>query len=87
MSAAGLIVRIMIATITVIALGAIAVFSLVAVEPFYTAFGDPPASLGWGDPAQSTMVFFAAGFIALIMVLVIWFVSAPIRNDRRQGYR
>jgi TRAP-type C4-dicarboxylate transport system permease small subunit len=87
MSAARLILRIIIATVIVITLGVIAIFGFQVIEPFYGAFGDPPASLGWGTPATKTLAFASFGFIGLFLVLIIWFVYAPIREDRRQQYR
>jgi len=87
MSAAGLVLRIIVASVLVITIGTIAVFGFTVLEPFYSAFGEPPASLGWGSPALNTVTFAALGFLGLIVVLIVWFVSAPIRNDRRQGYR
>lgn len=87
MSAAGLVVRIVIASITILTLGVIAVYGFTIVEPFYASFGEPPASLGWGSPASTTLMMGSFAFVGLGLVLIIWFISAPIRNDRRQGYR
>lgn len=86
MSAARLILRIIVATVTVLALGTIAVFSWTVIEPFEEAFS-APASLGWGDLGGTVLVFAGAAFLALMLVLVIWFVAAPIRRDVRQGFR
>lgn len=88
MSAASLVLRIVVATITVIALGAIAVYGYIGiVEPMYGAFGNPPASLGWGDPATTVVAFTVVGVMGLLLVLVIWFIAAPIRQDQRQQFR
>ena len=87
MSAAGLIVRIIVASITVLVVGAIAILGFTVMEPFFQSFGEPPASLDWGSPALRTMTFASFGFVGLILVLIIWFVYAPIRHDRRQQYR
>ena len=87
MSAAALIMRIVIASVAVIAVGAIGVIGFMVIEPFYVAFGDPPSGLGWGSPGGGALTFASFGFIGLLITLVIWFVSAPIRNDQRQGYR
>lgn len=87
MGALSLILRIAIATVTVLVLGTIAVFSFTVIEPFYQAFGSAPASLGWGNLGLHTVGFAAAGFIALILVLIVWMVYAPIRADQRQQFR
>lgn len=87
MSAATLILRIIVATTTLITVGTIGVFGFTVLEPFYAAFGDPPSSLQWGDPATTTIAFASFGIIGLLLVLTIWFISAPIRRDRRQQFR
>lgn len=87
MSAAGLIVRIVFASVIIITLGVIAVFGFTIIEPFYTSFGDPPSSLDWGSPGSITLLFSSFGFIGLMLVLVIWLIVAPIREDRRQQIR
>jgi len=87
MGAPQFVLRIIVATIAVLTVGTIAVFGFNVVEPFYGAFGEPPASLGWGDPAMLTVTFASIAFVGMLLFIVIWLVSAPIRNDRRQGYR
>lgn len=87
MSAAGLIFRIAIATVTVISIGAIGVFGFTVIEPFYAAFGEPPSSLDWGTPASTVVAFASFSLLGLMLVLIIWLISAPVRNDRRQQIR
>lgn len=88
MSAPRLVLRIVIATVTVIAVGTIAVFGYTQViEPFAGALAGPPAALGWDDPGGTTTTMVVAAFLALLLVLVIWFISAPIRQDKRQQFR
>lgn len=78
----------MTATIAILAVGAIGVFGYVGIiEPFAQAPLDPPASLGWGDPGGTTVRFAAIAMLSLLLVIIIWFVSAPVRRDRRQGFR
>jgi len=87
MSAATLTLRVMVATITVIVLGVMFVFGFTVMEPFYQSLGEPPAALDWGTPGSTTLTFAATGMIGLLLVLIIWFVAAPIREDRRQQFR
>jgi hypothetical protein len=88
MSAPAFIFRVMFATVTVIAVGAVSVVGFImVVEPFSQAPLGPPASLGWGDPGGTTVLFTAFGMLALLLVLIVWFVGAPIRRDRRQEVR
>ena len=88
MSAPRLVLRIVIATVTVITVGTIAVFGFTQViEPFAGALGGPPSSLGWDDPGGTTTSMVIAAFLALLLVLIIWFIAAPIRQDKRQQFR
>lgn len=88
MSATRLVLRIVIATVTALVVGTILVFGFVnVIEPFDAALSGPPASLNWGDPGGTTVAMAIAGGLALLLVLVIWFVSAPIRQDKRQQFR
>lgn len=87
MGAAALTLRIIVATVIVITIGVIGMFGFLVVEPFAASFGNPPAALGWGDPGGTAVAFTSVSFVGLFLVLVIWFVAAPIRRDRRQQYR
>lgn len=87
MGAASLILRIMVATILVITVGTIGVFGFTVLEPFFTAFGEPPAALNWGSLGLTTVTFASAGFIGLFVVIILWLVYSPIREDRRQQFR
>lgn len=87
MSAAGLVLRIVVASVTVIAVGAIGVFGFVVIEPFFAAFSDAGSAVGWDSPASTVVAFASFGIIGLLLVLIIWLISAPIRNDRRQQIR
>jgi hypothetical protein len=87
MSAPRLIARILIATVTAIAVGTILVLGFTVLEPFEAEFGTPPASLGWGDIGGTIIAMTAAAGLGLLLLLVIWFVAAPIRRDKRQQFR
>lgn len=88
MSAPRLVFRFVLATVTVIAVGTIAVFGYVnIIEPFDNALAGPPASLNWPDPGGTTTAMAVVGFLALLLVLIIWLVAAPIRQDKRQQFR
>lgn len=87
MSAASLVLRIVVATVAVLTLGTIFVFGFTVIEPFYFAFGEPPSGLGWGSPALNAITFASVGMLGMFLVLIIWVVYAPIRSDTRQQYR
>jgi len=86
MSAAALILRIIFATVTVVVLGVTFVFGFLVIEPFSEAFG-APALAGWSGLGAHTLMFTSLGMVGLLLVLTLWFVYAPIRNDRRQQFR
>jgi len=86
MSGARLVLRIIMATVTVIAVGAIGVFGWVMMGPFFESIGEP-TGFGSATPAGNLMLFSSLGLLGLLLVLVLWFVYAPIRNDRRQQFR
>jgi len=87
MSAAALILRIMFATVTLIVLGVTSVFGFIVIEPFAAAFGAPGGLPGWSGLGDNLLMFTSMGFLGLLLVLTLWFVYAPIRNDRRQQFR
>lgn len=84
MSAARLVLRLVVATVTVLALGLVGVVGFTLLEPFSQAFGSAPASLGWAD--SNVLIFAGAAFLGLILVVIIWLVAAPIRTDVRQEF-
>lgn len=52
------------------------------IEPISKNLGSTPASLGWPD--VNFIFFMALGLIGLVIVVFIWLIVAPIRNDVRQ---
>lgn len=87
MSAARLVLRIVMFIVTALVIGVIMAFGFQLIDPFYAAFGEPPEALGWGTPANNVVVFAGVGMLGLLIVLLVWFVVAPIRRDRRQQFR
>lgn len=87
MSAPRFILRIVVFLVTLLTIGVIFVFGFQLIDPFYAAFGEPPGALGWGTPGNTTVVFAGIGMLGLMLVLIIWFVVAPVRQDRRQQFQ
>lgn len=85
--AAQFILRTIFGTVLIIVLGTMAVFGVQIVEPMYFGFGEPPSSLGWGEPGLNALVFMSFGLIGLLLVIVLYMVFAPIQNDVRQEVR
>ncbi|WP_157884831.1 hypothetical protein [Halorubrum aethiopicum] len=85
MNAASAIFRIIGATVVIVVLGILGLFTLIAVvEPMFAAFGNPPADLGWGTPATTALETFVAGTVAMLLIVIAWFVFSPIKSDIRQ---
>lgn len=88
MSAAEFMLRMVVITVLALVVGVMAVmgFSTI-IEPFYGAFGEPSAALGWGEPGLAALRASAASFIGIFLVLVVYLLLAPIKNDVRQQVR
>jgi len=85
MSAARLILRLVFGSVMILGIGTVLVLGFTQiVEPFSQTFGSPPASLGWGSPGSTVVLFGAISAIGLLGFIVVWLIVAPIRNDRRQ---
>lgn len=86
MSGIALIARFIFATVAILVIGTIAVFSFQFIEPIQATL-TLEQSLGWGDPMGTAVRFAVVGFLGLMLVLTIWLITAPVRNDRRQQTR
>lgn len=87
MSAVRLVLRIILATAIVIAVGATGLLGFMVLEPIANTLSGPPSGLGWGDLTGNVLMFGSLGVLGLLLVLILWFVYAPIRQDRRQQFR
>lgn len=86
MSAARLILRLVVLTVAVIMVGLILVLGFTTmIEPFSQTFS-APASLGWGSPGSTVVMWAAIAGIAFLGFIVVYLIAAPIRNDRRQQF-
>ena len=79
-----LIMRMIVFVLAIFVVGVIVVMGLQFVEPISQVTG-APAALGWGSPGY--LGWMVVGALALLLVVTIWFVTAPIRSDRRQQFR
>lgn len=85
MSAADMVVRMVVATVLILVAGTTVVLGMTAVlEPMYAGFGEPASSLGWGTPGLDAMRFISFSMLGTLLVVVLWFVFSPIRDDVRQ---
>jgi hypothetical protein len=82
------LIRICFATVLIIVAGlGGAIAFLYGIEPMLQAFAGPPDSLGWGSPNTHAASMAATAFLSILLTIVIWFVFAPIQQDRRQEIR
>ena len=89
-TAARLVFRVVFVTVLLIVVGVIAVMGFGAViEPMLAAFGgvEPPAGVDWGSPATTAVEAGAAAMIGVFVVIILWFIYAPIQSDVRQEAR
>jgi hypothetical protein len=87
-SAAALVLRIIVSVVLLVVLGTAAAVSFTgALEPLAAAVGDPGASLGWGSPATDALTYGGSALVSILLVLILWTVFAPIKNDVRQQFR
>lgn len=86
-SAARLIFRLCFATVLVIIAGTVSVFGFQILEPVYFGFGEPASSLNWGEPGKLALTYASFGMLGVFLVIILWFVYAPIKEDVRQEVR
>lgn len=84
--AIALLLRMMVATLSILIVGTIAVFGMQFIEPIGAVLSTPDA-LGWSDPFEVVGGIFVAAIVGLMLVIAIWLITAPVRNDRRQQIR
>ena len=84
--AVALILRMMVATLSILIVGTIAVFAMQFIEPIGAVLSTPDA-LGWADPFDAIGGVFVAAVVGLMLVITIWLITAPVPNDRRQQIR
>lgn len=88
MSAPKLILRIMVASVLMIAISTTLVFGFTEVlEPWAARFGGVGPANGWGDLSGTTLMAASSAGLGLLLTLLVWFVAAPVQNDVRQEVR
>jgi len=83
------IIKVVAAPIAVFAIIVVTGIGFQLMDPIYNTVFDHSlmAELGWGSPQDTVMRFAGLGFIGLILVVILWLVSSPIRKDQRQDQR
>lgn len=76
------------ATVLAIVAGTLAVFGFTQIlEPMYAGFGEPAASLDWGEPGANVLKYASFSFMGMFLVILLFFVYSPIQDDVRQEVR
>lgn len=89
MSGADTVLRVIGAILAIVVILFVSAVGLALTEPIYQNTIDVALmeSLGWGAPQDTLMMFFGLGFIGLSLVVIIWLIASPIRDDVRQSRR
>lgn len=82
MAGVNTILRIIGATLSLFVIIFVSAVGITLIEPIASALGVAPAGLGWPDVGFT--FFMSLGLIGLGIVVIIWLIFAPIRNDIRQ---
>lgn len=82
------IIRIMFASVGIVVIAMSSIIAYVfGVEPIFQALAGPPASLGWDNPGAKAMNWGVISLLGIALVFTLWFIFAPIQQDRRQEVR
>lgn len=84
MAGVNTILRIIGAALSLIVIIFVTAVGTTLIEPIAQSLGAPAI----GSWVQLDMMFFSAlGLIGLVIVVIIWLIVAPVRNDVRQDVR
>lgn len=80
------VLRLIGATLALIIIAWVASVGFALFDAIYNDVIDPQKmkDLGWGAPQDTVMLFAALAFAGLTIVIVIWYLVAPVRDDVRQ---
>jgi len=88
MGAPSYLLRVLVVTPVIVAVGVVFAFGFTSVlEPFANSFGGIGPQHGWGNLAIDTLGYGAFGGLFLMLVIILWFIFSPIREDVRQELR
>lgn len=89
MAGADTIFKLVGGTLTLVILIFVVGVGFTLVDPIYNQVLDLPllSSLGWGDPGSIALLFMGLSLIGLGLVVIVWWIASPIRDDVRQDTR
>lgn len=79
------ILRLLLGTMTLIALLFIGAVGVSIIGPIFNAVPAAPASLGWPGVKGTVFRFFTLGMVGLMLVVIIWWWFSPVKQDVRQN--
>lgn len=85
--AASRIIQLIMITLSLLVIIFVAGIYFALTDPIYNNVIDPAqmTRLGWGTPQDTTMLFAGLAFAGLVLVLIIWWIVSPVKNDVRQN--
>lgn len=89
MAGADTIVRLIASTLFLIVLVFVVGVGFTLADPIFNNVLDQTlmTDLGWGQPGLVVMLFMGMALIGLGLVVIIWWVVGPARDDVRQSVR
>lgn len=86
MAGADTIIKLIATVLFVFVLVFVAAVGTQLMDPVYTNVVDSQemTDLGWGAPQDVVYLFMTISMIALGIVVILWWVASPIRDDVRQ---
>jgi len=84
MAGVNTILRIIGATLALVVIAFTTAVGYTLMDPISTQLGAPSVA-GWTD--VNFLYFASLGFIGLTLVVIVWLIVAPVRNDVRQDVR
>lgn len=86
MVGADTIIRLIGSTLALFVLVFVAGVGYMLADPIYNDVIDPQemTDLGWGAPQDVVMLFMGLAMIGIVIVIILWWIVAPARQDVRQ---
>ena len=87
MAGVNTILRLIGGTIALVGIITVSAIGLPLIEAVYTNVVDPAEmqALGWGAPQDVVLLFMTIAAVALSVVVIIWWLVGPARDDVRQS--
>ena len=85
MAGADTVLRLVFGTMSIITVAFVAAVGYTVMDPIFAQRNtELMTGLGWGTPHETVMLFAGLAFIGISMVVILWWLVAPVRQDVRQ---